>query len=81
MSPDTRSFLWWGLSFWSSEFEDMMMSEWARSFLAEIETVEVMVSAFSDEVRCRKLLKAMIWPRGRICPACGFRRSTKPQRP
>jgi transposase-like protein len=53
-----------------------MMSDWARSFLAEIETVEDMVSAFSDEVRCRKLLEAMVWPRGRACPACGFKRST-----
>jgi len=53
-----------------------MMSGWAKSFLAEIETVEDMVSAFSDEVRCRKLLEAMVWPRGRACPACGFKRST-----
>jgi hypothetical protein len=52
------------------------MSDWVRSFLAEIETVEDMVSAFSDEVRCRKLLESMVWPRGRACPACGFKRST-----
>lgn len=35
-----------------------------------------MVEAFGDEDRCRELLEAMVWPRSRICPACGFRRST-----
>jgi ISXO2-like transposase domain/Transposase zinc-ribbon domain len=51
------------------------MSEWARSTLAEIKTVDDMVRAFSDEERCRLLMERMIWPKGRICPACGYRRS------
>lgn len=43
--------------------------------LAEIRTVAQMTEAFRDEDRCRQLLEAMVWPRGRICPACGYRRS------
>ena len=43
--------------------------------LSTIQTVEDMVAAFSDETRCRTLLEAMVWPTGRICPACGYRRS------
>jgi hypothetical protein len=35
-----------------------------------------MVPAFADEQRCRRLLEAMVWPRGRICPACGCKDST-----
>jgi transposase-like protein len=34
-----------------------------------------MVRAFSDEERCRRLMESMIWPTGRVCPACGYRRS------
>ena len=44
--------------------------------LASIATVGDMVAAFQDEERCRRLLEAMIWPRGRLCPACGCRDST-----
>lgn len=47
-----------------------------REVLAGITTVGDMVAAFQDEDRCRRLLEAMVWPRGRICPACGYRRST-----
>src|SRR5689334_5414868 len=36
--------------------------------LAGITTVSEMVAAFQDEERCRRLLEAMVWPRGRICP-------------
>ena len=43
--------------------------------LSTIRTVEDMVAAFSDETRCRTLLESMVWPTGRICPACGYRRS------
>jgi transposase-like protein len=46
-----------------------------RVSLAEIATVGDMVEAFSDEDRCRWFLEAMVWPRGRICPSCGFRES------
>jgi hypothetical protein len=43
--------------------------------LSRISTVSEMTQAFADEDRCRRLLEAMVWPRGRICPACGYRRS------
>src|SRR4051812_7942997 len=43
--------------------------------LAEIRTVADMTEAFRDEERCRRLLEAMVWPGGRICPGCGCRRS------
>src|SRR5690349_23775533 len=43
--------------------------------LAEIRTVADMTEAFRDEERCRRLLEAMVWPEGRICPGCGCRRS------
>jgi ISXO2-like transposase domain/Transposase zinc-ribbon domain len=47
-----------------------------RGVLAGIATVSDMVTAFADEGRCRQLLEAMIWPRGRLCPSCGCRDST-----
>ncbi len=47
-----------------------------REVLAGITTVRDMVTAFADEEGCRRLLEAMVWPRGRICPACGCRDST-----
>jgi hypothetical protein len=43
--------------------------------LAEITAVSDMVAAFRDEERCRRLVEAMIWPRGRLCPKCGCRDS------
>jgi transposase-like protein len=46
-----------------------------RVVLASITTVPDMVRAFQDEDRCRRLLEALVWPDGRICPACGYRRS------
>jgi transposase-like protein len=46
-----------------------------REALSGITTVRDMVRAFQDEDRCRRLLEAMVWPNGRICPACGYRRS------
>jgi hypothetical protein len=46
-----------------------------REALSGITTVQDMVRAFQDEDRCRRLLEAMVWPKGRICPACGYRRS------
>jgi transposase-like protein len=52
------------------------MADGERDILAEIATVADMVAAFEDEDRCRRLLEAMIWPRGRLCPACGCRHST-----
>ncbi len=47
----------------------------ALSILSGISTMRDMTRAFQDEGRCRRLLEAMIWPNGRICPACGFRKS------
>lgn len=44
--------------------------------LANIKTIAEMIEAFRDEERCRRLLEALVWPGGRICPACGCRRST-----
>jgi transposase-like protein len=52
------------------------MSDDALAILARITTVSEMTEAFRDEDRCRRLLEELVWPRGRICPACGYRRST-----
>jgi transposase-like protein len=46
-----------------------------HSVLSRIKTVSDMVDAFRDEEQCRRLLEQMVWSRGRICPACGFRES------
>jgi transposase-like protein len=43
--------------------------------LRRITTVSDMIRTFQDEDHCRRLLEAMVWPKGRICPACGYRRS------
>lgn len=43
--------------------------------LSGIRTVEEMVTAFRDEDHCRRLLESMVWPGGRVCPACGHKRS------
>ncbi len=46
--------------------------------LSRVTTVSDMIRAFQDEDHRRHLLEAMVWPNGRICPACGFRmRRTK----
>jgi hypothetical protein len=52
------------------------MADSIRDVLAGIVTVGDMTTAFQDEDRCRRLVEAMVWPRGRICPACGYRCST-----
>ncbi len=51
------------------------MSMALREALSKIRTAEEMVEAFRDEGRCRRLLEAMVWPNGRVCPACGYKRS------
>jgi hypothetical protein len=43
--------------------------------LSRVTTVSDMIRTFQDEDHCRRLLEAMVWPNGRICPACGYRRS------
>jgi hypothetical protein len=39
-----------------------------REALSGIITVPDMVRAFQDEDRCRRLLEAMVWPKGTVCP-------------
>ncbi|RAZ93064.1 IS1595 family transposase [Mesorhizobium hawassense] len=51
------------------------MSETMLAALSNIRTVEDMIAAFRDEDHCRRLLESMVWPDGRICPACGYKRS------
>jgi hypothetical protein len=51
------------------------MSSEHLAVLSKIKTVSDMVEAFHNEERCRRLLEQMVWPRGRVCPACGFRES------
>jgi len=52
------------------------MIDAVRDVLGGITTVAKMVEAFRDEECCRRLLEAMVWPRGRLCPKCGCRDST-----
>jgi transposase-like protein len=54
-----------------------VMSEAVRAVLSGIKTVDDMIVAFGNEQRCRRLFEAMIWPKGRICPACGYKQSIK----
>lgn len=51
------------------------MSEMMLATLSNIRTVEDMVAAFRDEEHCRHLLEGMVWRDGRVCPACGYKRS------
>jgi transposase-like protein len=51
------------------------MSEIMLATLSNIRTVEDMVAAFRDEEHCRHLLEGMVWRDGRVCPACGYKRS------
>jgi len=56
--------------------DEAAMAEDVLAILSRIKTVSDMTEAFRDEDRCRRLLEALVWPQGRICPACGYRRST-----
>ncbi len=51
------------------------MSEMMLATLSNIRTVEDMVAVFREEEHCRRLLEGMVWPNGRVCPACGYKRS------
>lgn len=51
------------------------MPETTLATLSNIRTVQDMIAAFRDEEHCRRLLESMVWPNGRICPACGYKRS------
>ena len=52
-----------------------MMTSAIHEVLLGIRTVAQMVEAFRDEERCRRLVEALVWPNGRVCPACGYKRS------
>ena len=52
-----------------------MMANAVREVLLGVRTVAQMVEAFCDEERCRRLVEALVWPNGRVCPACGYKRS------
>ena len=51
------------------------MAETMLAGLSSIRTTEDMIVNFQDEEHCRRLLETMVWPDGRICPACGYKRS------
>ena len=51
------------------------MSTPLQEVLSGIRTVAEMIETFRDEERCRRLLEAMVWPHGRVCPVCGYQRS------
>jgi len=55
---------------------ELSLAEDILAILSRVTTVSEMTLAFCDENHCRRLLEAMVWPRGRICPACGYKRST-----
>ena len=55
---------------------EAFMVDGVRDVLAGNATVGEMTVAFQDEDHCRQLLEALVWPRGRICPAYGYRCST-----
>ena len=41
-----------------------------REVLLGIRTVAEMIEAFADEERRRRLVEALVWPKGRVCPTC-----------
>ncbi|ACM29264.1 IS1595 family transposase [Rhizobium rhizogenes] len=51
------------------------MSETMLAVLSNIRTIDDMVAAFREEEHCRRLLESMVWRDGRVCPACGYKRS------
>jgi transposase-like protein len=53
------------------------MLESVHAVLSGIKTVDDMIAAFGNEQRCRRLFEAMIWPNGRLCPACGYKHTIK----
>jgi transposase-like protein len=52
------------------------MANVGSDILSTIKTVSEMVMVFQDEEQCRRLLEQMVWPNGRLCPACRYRKST-----
>lgn len=45
--------------------------------LADIETLADLGVHLGDEDRCHRLMEAIVWPHGRVCPLCGCPRSTE----
>ena len=62
------------MRFFGHDPKEMRMSEMLAA-LTNIRTAEDMIVAFRDEEQCRRLLESMVWPAGRVCPACGYKRS------
>lgn len=54
-----------------------MMTATELHRLAEIGTLAELNAHLGDEDRCRLLVEAIVWPRGRVCPRCGCSRSTE----
>jgi hypothetical protein len=63
------------MRFFGHDPREMRMSETMLAALTNIRTAEDMIVAFRDEEQCRRLLESMVWSAGRVCPACGYKRS------
>jgi hypothetical protein len=63
------------MRFFGHDPKEMRMSETMLAALTNVRTAEDMIVAFRDEEQCRRLLESMVWPAGRVCPACGYKRS------
>jgi hypothetical protein len=48
--------------------------------LSRIRALADPVTVFSDDDRCRRLLEAMVWPRGRLCARSGATLNQSPSR-
>ncbi len=51
------------------------MADSSREWIDGVRTVAQMAAAFHSEEACRRLLERMVWPKGRLCPFCGSKRS------
>lgn len=51
------------------------MPEMMLATLSNISTVRDMIVSFQDDEHFRRLLESMVWPDGRVCLACGYKRS------
>lgn len=47
----------------------------AAVLATQVRTVSEMAEAFRDEDECRRIMEAMVWRDGRVCPFCGSLRS------
>ncbi len=53
------------------------MSEVWRAMSPKFVRSMTWLRPFSDEYRCRTLQESMVWPGGRICPACDYTESIR----